>query len=239
MALLSQDALATFYFKIQKRLGKFASSEPEWTLLPKLVIQDTTVIDIGSNIGRYTLRMSEFVGSKGTVIAIEPNDRIYNIAKSLSKTSLHDNIVHLNACVANKGGITNFLEDWTAPKGALFSTATRSKIHTNQVKDLSKARPQHLRRKICIQIDNLNLCPSLIKLDVEGGEVDALMGAQSTIIRHKPLLIVETYNPLSIPVDWKEWSVYRFEGSRNVIICHKLDYRKHILKKFVNKEVQR
>ena len=41
------------------------------------------------------------------------------------------------------------------------------------------------------RLDRFNLSPALIKLDVEGHEVPALRGARETILRSKPILVVE------------------------------------------------
>jgi FkbM family methyltransferase len=43
-----------------------------------------------------------------------------------------------------------------------------------------------------ITIDSLGVCPDLIHLDVEGFEAFALLGAQSTINKFKPLIVLET-----------------------------------------------
>ena len=82
-----------------------------------------------------------------------------------------------------------------------------------------------------IRIDSLNLDPDLIHLDVEGFEAFALLGAQATIARVKPLIVLETNgsgdaygwpqekidNLLSswnykIHVTWDHDTVYKYAG---------------------------
>ena len=42
-----------------------------------------------------------------------------------------------------------------------------------------------------ISIDSLNLCPSLVKIDIEGADFDALLGMQATVARCRPAIMFE------------------------------------------------
>lgn len=44
-----------------------------------------------------------------------------------------------------------------------------------------------------VKIDDLNLAPDFMKIDCEGFEVPALLGARATIAKHRPILFVEMY----------------------------------------------
>lgn len=217
-----RDKLATSYFYYLNRKRQLRSSEPEYDLLEQLIKRSDTVIDIGSNIGRYSLKGSKLVGGNGKVIAIEPNIRIINIARLLSKKSKIKNIIHVEACVSDSSGLIMFEEDWSAPESALFSTATRSKVSA-----LSKSSPSTAQysEKLCITIDQLSVRPTLIKIDCEGHEVQVIQGGLNTIKMFKPVLIVEDnsgdYEILS-DLGYKRW---RIKGSRNLIFSHSDDYR--------------
>lgn len=54
-----------------------------------------------------------------------------------------------------------------------------------------------------IKIDSLGLSPNLIHLDIEGAEWDALLGAEETIKRSKPLIAVE-WNQLGEKFGWPD-----------------------------------
>lgn len=63
--------LRRLHYARQIRSGRFSSDEPELALLPELVEPGDWVIDVGANVGRYTMRLSDLVGRQGRVIALE------------------------------------------------------------------------------------------------------------------------------------------------------------------------
>jgi len=230
--------LATQFFKIQYLLGVLKSSEIEWEILDKIVVSGSTILDIGSNIGRYSLKFSQLIGSEGTVIAIEPNNQINYIAGSIRQVHNFDNIVQINACVSDKCYIADFYEDWSAPSGVIFSTATRSKIfekfsRSKSISDDVNKVIIKKNKKLCITIDSLNVKPNLIKIDVEGTEIEVLKGGFSTISEYKPLIIVED-NQFDFSFLTKlGYKIYKLANSRNKILIHVNDYRISIIKSLI------
>src|SRR5450830_2009400 len=68
----TQRAAAKWYFFRQIQTARFRSDEPEWDRLPAWLKPGDWCIDVGANVGRYSLKMSELVGASGQVIAFEP-----------------------------------------------------------------------------------------------------------------------------------------------------------------------
>jgi FkbM family methyltransferase len=238
--MLQNIFLATQFLKIQYLCGILKSSEDEWKLLDKIVIPGSTVVDIGSNIGRYTLKLSSITGSNGIVVAIEPNNHIFKIANSIQQIHKLKNIVQINACVSDKCQIADFFEDWSAPSGVIFSTATRSRLletfSSSQLVVAERSKEDlKINKKLCITIDSLNIKPSLIKVDVEGAEIEAIKGGLSTISKYKPLLIIED-NQLDFSF-LKElgYKIYKLPNSRNKIFSHINDNRNSIIKNLILK----
>ncbi len=122
------DTLAYLFFSYLYKKGKLRSSEPEYDLLAQFIKPGDTVIDVGSNIGRYSFKCSKLVGSNGKVISIEPNTRIQRIARLIALKNGIANICFIETCVSDSSGLVTFREDWSAPQSAHFSTATRSRI---------------------------------------------------------------------------------------------------------------
>ncbi|MGM3305434.1 FkbM family methyltransferase [Anabaena sp. WFMT] len=48
------------------------------------------------------------------------------------------------------------------------------------------------------RLDDINLAPFFIKLDIQGYELQALIGGESTIKKYKPILLIETPNEITI-----------------------------------------
>ena len=70
-----------------------------------------TVIDIGANIGYYTLIASKLVGNKGKVYAFEPDIRSYNILVKNIKINNCNNVIPIQKAVSNKSGKAKLFMD--------------------------------------------------------------------------------------------------------------------------------
>ena len=253
-----RDEVAYLFFSYLNKKGKLRSSEPEYDLLDQIIKKGDTVIDVGSNIGRYSLKCSKLVGSDGRVVAIEPNTRIQSIARLIAQKNGCKNICYVEACVSDQSGLTLFKEDWSAPRSALFSTATRSKIISSVKLTPSLLRESNVEqklkdsisfkgsraqesgvygdlcsKKLCITIDQLGIAASLIKIDVEGYEILVIKGGLNLINLCKPLLIVEDNGGDYTVLLEMGYIKYQIEGSRNFIFCHSIDARGDIMQRLI------
>lgn len=143
----------------------------------KLDIPNGTILDVGANIGIYSLMFSRVCGANGKVFSFEPGSLNYTLL-GLNKliNKLH-NVYAFNYAVGNHDGFGKlFLDDPT--------THSMKKV-------FSKSEQVNV-----VKIDtfcgknNINKV-DLIKIDVEGAEHDVLVGAEYTIKKHKPIIIIE------------------------------------------------
>src|SRR6185312_12382199 len=74
-----QHRLKRALYAHQIRRGTFRTPEPEFDLLPQLVRPGSVVIDVGANIGHYTLRLAQLVGPEGRVYAFEPMPKTFDL----------------------------------------------------------------------------------------------------------------------------------------------------------------
>lgn len=138
-----------------------------------------TFLDIGANVGFFSLMAASIVGEKGTVIAVEPspsNVRLLEISRVLN-TFEH---LEIHAVAADE-------------KMRLLSYSTAfSNGSTNEPTDdierlmLSQMVPSMTIDQI-VGRRRVDIC----KIDVEGFEHIALRGASSMLKRHKPKIISE------------------------------------------------
>jgi FkbM family methyltransferase len=182
-----QDTLtvpADYTDLIQREIFLHGVYEPETTSeLRELVKPGCTVIDVGANIGYYTLVLAKAVGDTGTVHAFEPVPRLRETLNSNIEANHFRNVtVEPLACWSSCGET----EIYEAPSGnsgksSLFhQNAKGARSHKVQVTTIDT----YAATKALTKVD-------LIKIDVEGAELDVLEGCWETIAKWRPVLIVE------------------------------------------------
>ena len=140
---------------------------------------DGIVFDIGSQFGDYAIACNKLYGSK-LVIAFEPLQRNYRIAKRNIKLSKADDSVSVhNVAISNQEiiGIDN--------GSMLNNTFDSGKLYRSNFLVLDNL----IKRLEC----DYTLKIDIIKIDVEGFEMNVLDSAINTIKKYKPKLIIETH----------------------------------------------
>ena len=155
----------------------------------KYVKPGSVALDIGGHIGTHTLNLSRLVGESGQVYVFEPQ------AKMFCELAIN---MHLNGCkniryFHNALGAEEKLIKMHIPKEAWTVTYGPSLInegHGTVSLDLdSPGDSTKMIRLDDLHIDNI----SVIKMDVEGFEMEVIRGGKETILRNKPVLIVEIF----------------------------------------------
>lgn len=177
------------YPKIQTSKAIYVSGlyEPNSMLIAKKFLKPgSTFIDIGANAGTYSLMASQWVGQNGKVIAFEPSSREYEL--------LLENIV-LNKLTNIK---TEKLAIGEQSKEAILTLADQKYNGHNTLGDsFAYGVCSHKKESIrVITLDHYVKKNSIknidvIKLDIEGSEYKALIGAKDTLNQYHPILIIE------------------------------------------------
>jgi FkbM family methyltransferase len=159
--------------------------EPLVTRMFKSLVQNANVVlDVGANIGWYTLLASGLVGADGIVIAFEPNPLI---AEQLRKS------VALNGYA----GRTSVRQEALAERNgsAVLARPTRVANYGNAFIVDSADRHVHECFDVGLtRLDDLNLeHVDLIKIDCEGAEARVIEGGAETIARCRPIIISEVF----------------------------------------------
>jgi FkbM family methyltransferase len=213
-----QSIISIIYFHIKDLFNSLSSTEQEFHSLKKWIRQGDVVIDIGSNIGRYSFAFSKIVGPNGHVYSFEPLPRIFFILSALTYLGNYKNITLFNAAVGENFGIVNIPENWTPPNSNyIFHTNTASKIlYADESID---TKPNILNSRRCLKLDDINIIEKikLIKIDVEGLECSVIRGAKNLILRDRPIIIAESNDQLVavflLELGYKESN--EFPNSRN------------------------
>ncbi|WP_460559073.1 FkbM family methyltransferase [Ferruginibacter profundus] len=148
----------------------------------------TVFYDIGSNIGYYSFIANTFI-STGKIYAIEPtafNNQLFHQLVLINKNKLQHNTIQL----------CPFAVADTA-KEVLFSNNTVFAEGNSYIPVANNNKAEKIKVQ-CYSIDGLlqmgYAAPDVIKLDVEGAEYDALIGATQTLQQYKPNLLVATHD---------------------------------------------
>jgi FkbM family methyltransferase len=188
--------------RVRIRKGRWgAVSDPEYHLLPGLLAPGDWCIDVGANVGDYTLRMSELVGAAGRVIAVEPMQSELEVLANNVRVSPFANVTLLGIAASDHQHIAY-----------LQVPAWRDGQLPNAYEAHITAAPSDLS-VLCLPLDSLALehPVALIKVDAEGWDDHALAGMARLIERDRPHLIVETVGAETQA--WLESLGYRPEKS--------------------------
>ena len=167
-------------------------------------------IDVGANIGVHSVRLAKLVGTRGEVIAVEPD-------AELAQRVQHNMMINT----------------WVGGAAATDHAAESLQLYRPGAGDTNKARASLLDHSYLtgeamtvpgVTIDDLSGGPvKLIKIDVEGCEAPVVDGATATITRDQPAVIFE-YAPdllagrAQSPFGWfagHGYQMYRIRWARN------------------------
>lgn len=151
-------------------------------LAAKFIKPGTAVLDVGANFGQMSVLFSNLVGDSGTVHAFEADDWIYEILKkNIEANNKSGKIIPHFGAVHNVHGETLlFPEQDFEQFGAYGSYGIDYNAETGrQVKSIA--------------IDELNIEDniSFMKVDIQGGDLQAMQGARKTIEKNKMPIIFE------------------------------------------------
>ena len=160
------------------RYGEFSQAEVD--LFKQICCSGDVVIEVGANIGTHTQILSHLVGSKGRVLAFEPQRIVYqtlcaNIALN-SVTNVH---TYQMALGKNEGSV--YIPAINYSQNGNFGGISIDKTtHGEKVK----------KEKLDFFIDQISSV-KLLKIDVEGMESEVIRGATHLIQKFQPILYVE------------------------------------------------
>lgn len=153
----------------------------------------TTAVDIGANVGYYTVLLADAVGDMGRVVAFEPNPRIAEMLRmSVSINGFAGRVTIRDEAVSKKsGGKLAFAIPRYEPKNAgLVHTPAEKESYISQFGDSVDFTEADL-----IALDELNLNNvGVVKIDAEGAELDVWKGMQQTITKNPDICIFLEFN---------------------------------------------
>jgi FkbM family methyltransferase len=163
---LHEAWLGTYEFDMRKKFEE-------------LIKEGDIVYDLGAMVGFYTLLAAELVKGDGRVYAFEPSPRnIYYLKKNVEIND-YMNVIIMEYAISDRNGDISFDESESLSTGHIAKSG-------NLVVKAASLDSLCFKGKI--------LQPDFIKMDIEGAEYKALIGAKNIIQQKHPKLLVSTHS---------------------------------------------
>lgn len=207
----------------------------ETELFKKEIKEGDNVVDIGANIGYYTLIFAKLVGKNGMVFAFEPDPLNFAILKKNIEINGYKNVILIQKAISNKNGKLNLY------------------LNENNGGDHRLYAPKNEKRKAIIvesvRIDDyfkdFKKDINLIKIDIQGAEWEAIQGMDKLLNQNKKINLVTEFWPRGLkrgginPREYikflkdKNFKIYEIDESKEKIVLFNINkfLKKHIIKK--------
>lgn len=144
-----------------------------------------TFVDIGPNVGYYTLLGSRCVGTSGKVVALEPDPDVLAILRRNIEINRVGNVQLIHGAASESCG--------RAKLGRARSSSYCTGLYCEDAVDWIDVP----RYSLDALINELGIgAVDLVKLDVEGAELEVIEGMSQLLRVNHPRLIMELHGPL-------------------------------------------
>ena len=172
---------------ISSELIMFKTHEPLTTkLLSKELKKGMTCLDVGGNIGYYTLLESKIIGDAGKVIAIEPSPPNFEHLKRNLEIQDTKNVDAYNFAAGDVDGNVNFLVYKESNGSFTIPDGETTDLPGELIKVPAKRMDTFLKE---LNIEHVDF----VRMDVEGYEHHIIEGMKETIKKSKPMFQIEVH----------------------------------------------
>lgn len=165
--------------------GKIDSLETE--ILKKILKKGDVVLDIGSNIGYYTLIAADCVGETGQVFAFEPDPSNFDLLQKNIRVNNYSNVTLVQKAVANENGSTK-----------LFLSTFNNGDH--RLYDSSEGRDSIIIDVVRLDdfFADFKRPINFIKIDIQGAEEKAFQGMKNLLQNNQELNMIVEFWPYGL-----------------------------------------
>ncbi len=162
-----------------------------WTTLSvlSLIRPGDRIVEVGANLGYYTVLMADAVGPTGSVLALEANPRLADLAqRSLALNGLDDRAQVLAQAALDRSGTVSFVTSRTVSGGGHVAVLDQPPFADSEVIEAPAARLDDL---IQGRVD-------LIRMDAEGSEPFVMTGAERILSDTPDIVVCMEWSPVQI-----------------------------------------
>ena len=152
-------------------------------LMKKFIKRGNVVIDLGANIGIYTLEYAKLVGPNGKVFAFEPEPKIFNLLQKNIQINGYQNVSPIKKAVIDKEGEDNLYVSKNCGDSVMyneFQDKIPLKVKTTTLNNFFK----DFNRKI-----------SFIKIDCDGSETRIIKSGSELFEKNKDIKMLVEFVP--------------------------------------------
>jgi FkbM family methyltransferase len=186
---------------ISKELLLTGVHEERTTAIVKKELKEgMNIIEVGANVGYYSLLESRLIGKAGTVYAIEPVPENFERLNENIIINNRDNIISYNFAISDHPGSADFFltneSNWGSmvdPASDFISTSMTEKLqerHNEKITVQTKTVDEFVKNQGITEVN-------LIRMDIEGYEIQALNGMKELLDSSTNLrLLIEVHNKI-------------------------------------------
>jgi FkbM family methyltransferase len=171
--------------------------EPETVLSIKRNVNiDKDAINVGANVGIFTVLLANLINEDRKVLAVEPTPLAFEyLTKNVNRNKLENKVVFYNGlCVDKKGTYTlnviRGMEEFSSLGESNFQSIFNKPIEEIEVEG------ETMDNLVINNNFSYKINPGTIVIDVEGAEMNVLKGAKSIIGKFRPIIILEIHGDL-------------------------------------------
>ncbi|HSL43539.1 MAG TPA: FkbM family methyltransferase [Anaerolineales bacterium] len=154
--------------------------------LKRLVKKGMIILDVGANVGGYTILMAKYTGENGKVIAFEPNPEVYDrLRQNVLANDFQNRVVlHPIALSKTSGWSTLYIPKESCSNRGISSLYKYADMLADKLEVAVSTVDDEAKRGSFQRVD-------LIKIDTEGNDGLVIEGAKDVINRDRPIIIFE------------------------------------------------
>ena len=183
-------------------------------------------LDLGANIGVFTVEWSRHMTGWGHVVAVEAQERVFHaLAGNVALNNCFNAQPVFAAMTREPGQMSIPVPNYFAP-ASFGSLELRRGERTEDIGQPIDYSPERMTTVRALSVDALGLRRlDLMKVDVEGMEMEVLEGARQVIGQHHPILIVENLKTdrVALMNYLTEYGYRTFDAGLNVLAIHPSD----------------
>jgi FkbM family methyltransferase len=197
----------------------------ENTFYIKNIHKGDVIFDIGANVGELSILFSKFTGNNGTVHAFEPTPETFKRLTNIVLSTNRNNIILNNFVVSEKDGFET-LNIYDVDHSGWNTMANRD-LQKYGVNINSPEKIQLPSIKIDTYCKQNNIpCIDLLKIDVEGAEINVLRGSSEMFKKRKIKLCVFEFGQTVHDMGYTSKEIESFFKKCNYQVRNVVPYQK-------------